>query len=516
MGTTTLYAIKRFRNSSRDDIINEIYLMEKVNCHPNIIKICGVTILEVQKDKKNCICECCGKTLATSQKLCQHYSSTKNQCSLPSENNNNQKRINTPKVTRPIQSKSPRSRSPSPVPAPVVHTKGKDRRKEKVTPAPVPEPEPEKVLPKSKTVITSSKPDEADDEAHENDQKDPEAGPDKESSDIEQQDTIPKEPAQEDIIFKECPVGRDPERLLSNHSLLTKWVGKIPHPNDNPAYAFMQPVATTTEYKKLPFIPQIIGLIWHKITEVLQIELQRKDQIKSAIVALCLYSHTKKSSDGLQILTFKEKYHKGEMRAILSEGDINEHITKSVGEIDNHIEKTLQSGSGHILKRVLEISIEVYTYRRATGGPSEKCLQGALEKVKLDGIPMPTPICLRIFDKIEEMNPDISISVWEWKEETATPKPVIANKNFKRQHKIRLLALTDITKSEDDKYGQKNYFLWIKNSSRLIYGDSAYKEKKHLCDRCFQSFPSEKSLDHHIEWYPEIHKNAPQRVIIPV
>ncbi|CAB4383305.1 unnamed protein product [Rhizophagus irregularis] len=43
METTTTYAIKRFRNSSRDDIINEVYLMGKVNCHPNIIKICGVT-----------------------------------------------------------------------------------------------------------------------------------------------------------------------------------------------------------------------------------------------------------------------------------------------------------------------------------------------------------------------------------------------------------------------------------------------------------------------------------------
>ncbi|CAB4428020.1 unnamed protein product [Rhizophagus irregularis] len=46
METTTTYAIKRFRNSSRDDIINEVYLMGKVNCHPNIIKICGVTTLE--------------------------------------------------------------------------------------------------------------------------------------------------------------------------------------------------------------------------------------------------------------------------------------------------------------------------------------------------------------------------------------------------------------------------------------------------------------------------------------
>ena len=106
----------------------------------------------VRKDKKNRICECCGKTLATPQKLHQHYSSTKNQCSLPSENNNNQRRVNSPKVTRPIRPKSPRSRSPSPVPAPVAHAKGKDRRREKphvVTSTPTSEPEP---IPKSSQI----------------------------------------------------------------------------------------------------------------------------------------------------------------------------------------------------------------------------------------------------------------------------------------------------------------------------------------------------------------------------
>jgi hypothetical protein len=43
---------------------------------------------------------------------------------------------------------------------------------------------------------------------------------------------------------------------------------------------------------------------------------------------------------------------------------------------------------------------------------------------------MPTPICPRIFNKIEKMNPDISINVWEWNKETATPKTVIVSKNF--------------------------------------------------------------------------------------
>src|SRR5437763_14157337 len=47
---------------------------------------------------------------------------------------------------------------------------------------------------------------------------------------------------EEDIHFAECPVGRDLERSYKNHSLMSKWVGKVPHPADNPAYAFIKPV----------------------------------------------------------------------------------------------------------------------------------------------------------------------------------------------------------------------------------------------------------------------------------
>ncbi|GBB90327.1 hypothetical protein RclHR1_17240002 [Rhizophagus clarus] len=278
-------------------------------------------------------------------------------------------------------------------------------------------------------------------------EEDPEAGSGPATQahrDVEQQDTISKESAQEDIIFKECPVGRDLERPHRNRSLMSKWVINSP-----------------------------------KIKEVLQTELRKKDQIKSAIVALCQYSITKRKPDDTSEPVEVEKYHRGDMRAILSEGDIEEHITRTIGEIDVQIEKTLKKGSGYILERILEISIETYTLHRALGGsynptppklankkctinpdnqglidpetnrPSEKCLQGALgvyfayhghtdhlgrrifraknlkpylEWVKLDGIPIPTPVSPHIFNKIEEINPDISVNVWNWKEETATPQ----------------------------------------------------------------------------------------------
>ncbi|GES95460.1 hypothetical protein GLOIN_2v1480811 [Rhizophagus clarus] len=360
-----------------------------------------------------------------------------------------------------------------------------------------------------------------------------------------------------DIHFEECPVGRDLERPHQNRSLMTKWVGEVPSPEDNPAYAFIQSIGNPEEYKKIPYMPQLMGLIRPKITEVLQTELHRKDQIKSTIVALCMYSITKRNPDGTRDTTYEEKHHRGGMRPILIEGDIDEHITQTIGKIDNHIEKTLKKGSGYVLERILEITIEAYTLRRAIGGSykptpkklantkctinpdnkglidpetnalSEKCLQGAigcyfahqdgktkhlerifrandlkqyLEKVKLDGILMPTPICPRIFKKIEEMNPDISINVWGWNEKTATSKSIIFSKNPKRPHVIYLLALTDITKSEDDKYAQKNHFLWIKNHNGLRYRDTKHHEKRYTCNRCDISWPSEASLNNHQDY----------------
>ncbi|GES88881.1 hypothetical protein GLOIN_2v1481003 [Rhizophagus clarus] len=321
---------------------------------------------------------------------------------LPSENNNNQRRVNTPKVTRPIRPKSPRPHSPSPVSAPVVHTKGKDRRKEKVTPTPVPEPELEKELPKSKIVITSSKPNEverqdthdnnarksgkhlrtrgarlrrrwteitgeecdlpktlkecqrlhndllqADDESFENNEdqraEDPEAGPGpttQANRKKERKIVVPITAV--DIHFEECPV------------------------EENSAYAFNVPVFGH-EYAEASYIPQLISASQPKIKEVLQTELHKKDQIKSAIVVKCLYLLTKKDkeeredSDDFANKVYKVKYHRGEMRPILLEEDIDEYITLTVGEIDKQVEEALLKGSGYTLERIEEISIEAYT-----------------------------------------------------------------------------------------------------------------------------------------------------------
>src|SRR4051812_2781611 len=93
----------------------------------------------------------------------------------------------------------------------------------------------------------------------------------------------------------------------------------------------------------------------------------------------------------------------------------------------------------------------------STGKLSEKCLKGTLgayfthldghiqkleqifraekfkpylERVKLDSIPMPTPVDFHVFNKIEDLNSDICIHIWEWDKKEEKPEPVIASKNY--------------------------------------------------------------------------------------
>src|SRR5688572_3145578 len=98
---------------------------------------------------------------------------------------------------------------------------------------------------------------------------------------------------------------------------MSKWVGEVPYPEDNPAYAF-NILIFGHKYKEIPYIPQLISASRQKIKEVFQIELRKNDQIKSAIVVKCLYSHTKvDKEDHLSEKIYKELYHRGGMRSIL-------------------------------------------------------------------------------------------------------------------------------------------------------------------------------------------------------
>ncbi|PKC51725.1 hypothetical protein RhiirA1_483129 [Rhizophagus irregularis] len=205
-----------------------------------------------RSDKKDTTCACCGYKFTRPAKLRQHYQSKKNQCSPPPEissQKEGQKKANIP-----------RPRSPSPTPAPIVHTRGRDRQMEKPKAIP-PTPEPELAPPSGQNqgdkyidrharktgehlrtwgsrlrlrwfVITGEECDlpktlkecqrlhhdllQADDEARENDQEDPEAGPGPSTQTYREGLAPIPQNEDQDIHFKECFVGRDLERPHQN------------------------------------------------------------------------------------------------------------------------------------------------------------------------------------------------------------------------------------------------------------------------------------------------------------
>ena len=201
-----------------------------------------------------------------------------------------------------------------------------------------------------------------------------------------------------DILFEEAYVG-DPERPHPSLSSLTKWQAIVPS-SENPAYAFNTFIKDPKIYAEAPYMPHLIAAAREQITSVLKTELYRKDQVKSKIVAYCNYMKMeKKDKDAnIEIPKYDQKYHPGKMRAILSKNDIDEHITLSAGEIDAKIEEFLSNGSGWTLIRIEMIYIEVYTYRRATGGsykPTPKRLANTKCTINPDNSKTGDDMCLK-------------------------------------------------------------------------------------------------------------------------
>jgi hypothetical protein len=360
-------------------------------------------------------------------------------------------------------------------PTPVLHVRGRDRRKEvprkarSRSPTPIPsEVSPREVEQQDAQTVNRGKLAEQIDDHIFLKQLGLIEETEEESSLLKRVFKDDKQAPEGDIHFEEVSVG-DPSRPHPNLSALSKWEAVVPK-KSNPAYAFNEMIGGGENYADAPYMPQLISSARKEITRVLQTELNRKEQIRSSLVVFCLYVRTEREPDGSIKPIYMNAYHRGGMRTILSKNDIEASLTLSGSEIDKKIEEFLYRGSSWQLIRIDRVFIEAYTYRRALGGSyiptpkklantkctinpdnqglvdpetnalSEKCLQGALgayfahqdehtehlerifrakklkpylDIVKLDGIPMPTPVCPRIFNKIEEMNPDISINVWE-------------------------------------------------------------------------------------------------------
>ena len=114
---------------------------------------------------------------------------------------------------------------------------------------------------------------------------------------------------------------------------------------------------------------QLFALSREAITDILKMELQKKDQIKSALVVYAIYvKYTYKGGgDSTDLKNYKisyhHPYHREEIHILLSKNDIDDHITRFAREIDQKIEAYLKEESGKILFRLEMVFIESYTYR---------------------------------------------------------------------------------------------------------------------------------------------------------
>src|SRR5215475_11790926 len=128
---------------------------------------------------------------------------------------------------------------------------------------------------------------------------------------------------------------------------MTVWERIIPSCK-NHAYAFNKKQDNSKEYADTPYMLHLIGSTHNAITDVLQEELHRKDQIKSALVVHATYVSYKYKGMGdisdpaNYEANYHHPYHRGGMREILSESYIDEHITLSGGKIDKKIESYLK------------------------------------------------------------------------------------------------------------------------------------------------------------------------------
>ena len=105
---------------------------------------------------------------------------------------------------------------------------------------------------------------------------------------------------------------------------------------------------------------------------------------------------------------------------------------------------------------------------------------------KFDWTGIEFPVSLKQIDNFENLN-NYAINVFGY-EKVVYPLRI----SKKNEQVINLLLIAN---------EETNHFCWIKNMSRLIYGDvSKHHGKRYFCYRCLNSFRSEKSLDKHTEY----------------
>ena len=112
------------------------------------------------------------------------------------------------------------------------------------------------------------------------------------------------------------------------------------------------------------------------------------------------------------------------------------------------------------------------------------------------------PFKLNQIGKFEKNNPDISVTVFRFKDEE--PIPMNQLKNYGRKHHIDLLLISNELTS---------HYCLIKNFSRLMASStSKHEHKKYYCRNCMRGYNSEEALSKH---WPYCKEHSCVRVELP-
>ena len=108
------------------------------------------------------------------------------------------------------------------------------------------------------------------------------------------------------------------------------------------------------------------------------------------------------------------------------------------------------------------------------------------ERLNWKGIDFPTP--LKQIKRFEELNP-YCINVYGWSGGNVYPLRISEHEN---ERAIDLLLLAN---------GENNHYCWIKRMSALVTSQiNKHEGKRYFCKYCCNSFPTEKSLQKHLEY----------------
>jgi hypothetical protein len=110
--------------------------------------------------------------------------------------------------------------------------------------------------------------------------------------------------------------------------------------------------------------------------------------------------------------------------------------------------------------------------------------QAHLGELKFKGIDFPVKVT--DVHKFEHQNPGLSVSVFGWKEGLY---PLHVSKQEGRAIDLLLIA--------DENNPLKTHYVWIKDLARMLFKNSAHKERKHPCRRCLHVFRTEQLLETH-------------------